>query len=421
MHHAVITSYALALALLAPGSLVLAQGSSEVTLDRARIAARSASWDVAAARATFDAARGRARQAGAFPNPVVSYAREQTAAGGLETSQRVIAVDQSLDAFGVRGARRAAARLRAAAAEARLRAAESHADFDAARALAHAIAADRRATLADQAARAFAAAVTTSERRLAAGDISGFAVRRIRLEAARYTVLRAEAQLARSAARSALAALTALPIDSMTQLVIPTPDPMMRARDVASLAAAAQSDRADLRAAIAEFDAAREETRLASRERVPGIGLTLGSKGEETTAGERLSGLVAGISIPIPLWDRRAGSVTAASGEERRRESEVAALRRRVAREVAEADAALRSAHEALGAFGPALESDAEAALRSGQVAYNEGDLSLLEWLDTVRAFYETMTSIAGLRAEVIIRSAALERAAGTNMTPEPR
>lgn len=420
MLHPVTRTSALVLALLSPGSIALAQDSA-LTLSRARAAARTASWDVAAARAALDAARGRARQAGAFPNPAVSYAREQTGRSGITNSQDVIAIEQSLDAFGVRTARGDAARLRATAAAERLRLAEMQADAEVVRALAQAIAADRSATLAGQAARAFAAAATTSERRLAAGDISGFAARRVRLEAARYRALLAEAMLARSAARSTLAALTALPIDSATPLSAPAFDTLSRPIDVAALAAAAQNDRPDLRAAVAEFDAARAETRLASRERLPGIALTMGSKREETTAGEQLGGYVAGVSIPIPLWDRRGGSVAAATGEERRRATELSALRRRVAREVIEASAAVHAAHEALRAFGPGLEADAESALRSGQVAYSEGELSLLEWLDTVRAFHETMTSIASLRAELLMRSAALERAAGTNVIQELR
>jgi outer membrane protein TolC len=46
-------------------------------------------------------------------------------------------------------------------------------------------------------------------------------------------------------------------------------------------------------------------------------------------------------------------------------------------------------------------------------VAYREGEISLLEWLDTIRAYHEAESAYADLRSEYITRRAALERATG--------
>ncbi|HVE78793.1 MAG TPA: TolC family protein, partial [Gemmatimonadaceae bacterium] len=184
-----------------------------LSLAEARAAARRTSPDLAAAREAVAAAAARERQAAAFPNPTLAYGREQTSADGQTNSQNIATLEQPLELGGIRGARRDAARLRREALEARLAAAEIQLDFDVARAYALALAADRRATLADQAAGAFGQALRISERRLAAGDVSGYANRRMRLEAARYAALRAEAELARRSARLALAALVARSAD----------------------------------------------------------------------------------------------------------------------------------------------------------------------------------------------------------------
>lgn len=416
-------SFTLFVAVAAHAKNASAQDTTSMTLSRARALARSASAEVAAARYTVEAARARARQAGAFINPVLSYDREQTSRAGESTSQDIIGVDQTIEAPGVRGARRDAARLRTSLAEARLLGAEAQLDLDVARAYAQAIAAGRRALLADQAAQAFAAAARISERRLREGDISGFAARRIRLETARYVVMRAEAVLARGTALLTLATLTGSPMDSSTQLRDPVADVTVAAMSVSgdSLVAVALRSRPELAAGGLEVDVATVETRLASRERLPSATLTVGSKREEVIGGDQLTGFVAGLSLPLPLWDRRSGAVGAAEAETQRRAADLAGVRRRITREVSEAVEALRAVQEQLRVLGPELQSDAESVLRSAQLAYAEGELSLIEWLDTVRAYYETQTSIVNLRAELVVRAAALERAVGTSFMQELR
>ena len=413
-----ITACAFAIAMVTATSA--AGQDSAFTFTRAITAGRAVSAELAAARAALDAARARARQAEAFANPVLSYNREQTGTDAATTSQDVIAVDQVVENPGIRAARRDAARFMIAAAEARVRSIEGDIDFEVTRAYAQSLASARRAALADQARRAFAAALVTAERRLREGDISGLQARRVRLEAARYTALRGEAVLASRAAHLTFATLTGLSIDSTATANAPV------LTGVASLPAdslivIALQSRGDLAAASAEVDVMRAESRVAGRERLPHATLTVGSKTEESIGGERLNGFVAGVSLPLPLWDRRGAAAEATVAETRREYAEWAGLRRRIAREVTEAAEAVRSVQEQLQTLGPALQADAAAALRSAQVAYTEGELTLLEWLDTVRAYYETETSIANLRAELLIRAAALGRAVGLKTIRELR
>lgn len=389
-------------------------------LPQARAAGRAVSAELAAAEAALEAARARARQAGAFVNPVLSYGREQTGASGASTSQDVIAVDQTVENPRVRSARGDAARFRVRAAEARVRAAGAEVDLEVTRAWARSVASARRAALADQAAQAFAAALLTSERRLQEGDISGFAARRIRLEAARYAALRAEAMLEARSAALALATRTGVRVETTTVFASP-PWTDVAVPPAESLVVLALLSRGDLAAASAEVDAARADADVAERERFPSATVTVGSKTEQPIAGERLRGFVAGLAIPLPLWDRRTAATEAQVAEARRRYVEWGGLRRAIGREVNEAALSLRAAQEQLRVLGPTLQADAAAALRTAQVAYAEGEVTLLEWLDTVRAYYETETSIATLRAELLVRAAALERAVGANLFQELR
>lgn len=399
--------------------LARTESALQLSLFGAQTAAARISPDLVAAREGVAAAAARERQSGAYPNPTLAYDREQTSGGGQTYSQSIATLDQPIE-LGVRGARREAARIRREAAEARRDAVDAQLRYDVARAYALTLAADRRATLADQAAEAFGQALRVSERRLAAGDVSGYANRRIRLEAARYAIVRAEAALARRSARLALASLVLSEPTSASGLILsdslPLETPDVTADTLVALALRA---RAELRASERDAQAGAAEASLARRERLPVPVLSGGVKTERVSASPQpLRGFAAGVSLPLPLWNRSGGAIDAAAAESRRRIAETESMRRRVTREVLDAADAYRATAEQITLLAPQLGPESSTALRAAQVAYSEGEASLVEWLDAVRAYHEAESSFATLRAELLIRRAALERAVGTRLSP---
>lgn len=393
-----------------------AQQQGGLTLEQARAIARQTSPDVAAARAAAEAAAGRARQAGAFPNPVLSYGREQTSRGDVTNAQDIVALEQRLEIGGQRGARTEVARLRQEAAEARLAAAEAELELAVARAYADVVAASRRAELAAQAADQFRRAVRVTEERFAAGDVSGYAARRIRLEAVRYEALAAEMMLEEREARLRLAALLGAPADTALAGLVPVADGEAGVLHLPpdSVAALALQRSPQLRAELLETQAARAEAKLARRERIPTPVASAGYKNERVAPGEQtFDGFVAGVSIPLPLWDRRGGAVQAAEAEARREAAETEARRRQVAREAREAYEAVRRTDEQVASLRAQLGDEARAALRAAEAAYAEGEITLVEWLDAVRAYQEAEAAYARLLAESFTQRAALERLLG--------
>ena len=391
-----------------------------LTLADARARARQLSPDLVAAREAVAAAAGRVRQAGAFANPVVSYDREQTSAAGATNAQNIVTLQQPLEFTGQRSLRRDIASAERAAAEARLAAAEARLDLEVTRAWARAAAAESRAGLVERIAGAFTSAQRVGQARLAGGDISGYEARRLRLEVARYAAVRAEALATRSVSRATLAALVtetgALPNDILLAAAAARV-PARVTVAVDSLLPIAETQRPELRAATLEAGAADVSARLAARERVPVPVAIVGYKNERAAgvAGQ-LSGLVAGVSLPVPVWDRREGAIAAAGAEARRRTALVEATRREIAREVREAYAAHQALAGQVTLLREVLDQETAAVLRSAQVAYTEGEMTLVEWLDAVRAAYEAETSYATLWADYITSRAALERAVGVSL-----
>jgi cobalt-zinc-cadmium efflux system outer membrane protein len=291
-------------------------------------------------------------------------------------------------------------------------------DFEVARSYAAAVAAERRAVLADEASQAFGKARQVSVARLAEGDVSGYEHRRLRLEAARYQALRLEALVARDGAVRVLASLLGR-TDSAGQpsvLLVDTVLPAPLAPDADSLVALALANQGELRAAELESQAGQAEARRASAARIPIPVLIGGYKSERLTTGETLDGFVAGVSLPLPIWDRQSGQVEAAEADAARQAAEVATLRRQTVREVRAAFDAHQALAGQLTALDAELGAEAASARRSAATAYAEGELSLLEWLDSVRAYQEAESTYITLWSEYIARRAALERATGATL-----
>ncbi len=390
-----------------------------LTLAQARAEARQASQEIVTARQTVAAAAGRERQAGAWSNPTLAYGREQTARSGEKNSQDIVSLEQALEIGGQRGVRRRVAGLERGAAEARLAATVARVDYEVARAYAAAVAAERRAALAEEAARAFGSAGRVSRERLAGGDVSGYQHRRLLLETARYATLRSSALVARDSALRGLAFLIggSARRDSAGQLALIdtlVPPPLVLSPD--SLVAAGLQVRADLRAAQLDRDAATAGVRVAGAERIPTPVLSGGFKGERLATGESLRGFVAGVSLPLPLWDRRGGAIAAAAAEAGRRSAELEGARRQAVREIEDGYAAHQAIAGQLAVLEGQLGEDARKARQAAEAAYAEGEIGLLEWLDSVRAYQEAETTYATLRAEYIARRAALERATGATL-----
>lgn len=398
-----------------------AQGQVPLSLPAARERALRVDPRITAAREAVAAARARERQAGAVPNPTLAYGREQTSGDGQSNSQNVASIEMPVE-VGLRSARRDVARARRAAAEARLELAGRDLAHEVTVAYARAVAADRQARIAARASAAFTEAVRVSQERLAAGDVAGYVHRRLRLEAARAATTHAEAVLAAHTARVALASLVAtdtVPIVASALVLTDTTVTTEVAPRADSLVTLALRSRVELRALASDADAAAAEAVLTARERRPVPVLSAGFKneslGQPESRNTSMAGFVAGLSVPLPIFDRGAGAIAAGQAESRRQRALVDAFRRRVAREVVEAHEAYRVVQEQVALLLPVVGPDALAALAAADVAYAEGEITLAEWLDVLRSYREAEASFASLQAEVLVRRAALERAVGAS------
>ena len=327
--------------------------------------------------AEVDRAEGLSAQARAHPNPTISLYSENFAGsspyGGLSRSETTLQYSQPFELGGKRSARIAAGEAGVIAARARGR--------------------QGRGVFANELARAYVA-VEIADRRIAIAEDeveegeADFKLARALVEAgkeARLRALQAETDLnaaramlegTRATRTAALARLSALagvetPFTGVSESLLDQPLTLRTYGPVDP-----QQSTGYL-AALADREAAARRVVLERKRAIPDV---TGQFGVRRLQGERANALVAGISVPLPLFDRNRGNIAAAEAEVRVADARAAILRLEVGANV-RAAIALAQAAEARVAAAARTMTTAEETYRLARIAYQAGKSSLAELL----------------------------------------
>jgi len=349
---------------------------------------------VEAAEARLRGARGARSTARALPNPVFTYQVENAAFPGgatpvgLDRETSVLAT-LPLEPLWQRWSRASRAGAEVRAADAELALARRDVVLDAARAFYRVALAQVSVRGAADIEESLDSLVRFNRTRVAEGVAAEGDLIRVEVERDRAMTERAlqEAELAR--ARAALlplpgdtqrtSATLASPViavdDSVLGAVLPTEE---------ELTARALTSRPDVVAARARARAAGSETGYQRALLVRQLGLTFGAK---TTGGVR--SMVAGLSLPIPLFDQNRGEIGRAAGERTAAERELAWTELRASAEVAGAYEAARVLGEQVSRLKGSFLSRAEESRRVALAAYQEGAAPLFQVIDATRTLAE--------------------------------
>lgn len=361
-----------------------ATAAAPLTLDAAIALALAANPSLRAATRAIDAADGAVRQAGARPNPTLSFLSEGTdRLTRTETTQ----VEQLIELGGKRAARVAlAARERDVAVDdAAARRAELRADVIAA--YMDALGAQERLALAGSALGLARRAAEVTARRVAAGKVSP-------VEATRAGVAEAEAGLDLLDARADLAQArrklgtlwaSSRPIDR--PLVEPpiVLEALPALEDLAArLDASPQLRRARSTVAGRDAQVAFERAR-----RVPDLTLTLGSQ-REREAG-RTQGVI-GLSVPLPLFDRNGGNTLAALRRADGARDELEAERLRLREALADAWQRADLASTQIATLRERVLPAAQSAYQAAVTGFELGKFAYTDVLDAQRTLFQART-----------------------------
>jgi cobalt-zinc-cadmium efflux system outer membrane protein len=342
----------------------------------------------------------------AFPNPAVTYSRE--GAGFTEFFQ----AEQSLPLFGVRGALARAGVAANAAAEAerdaRLWQLRSQAATIVARLSAEQARLDATRALVRE-MEGLLAILRTRERE---GEGSRFDRLRAEVELRDTRLLVTEAAAAVADARATLTSM--LPEGASVTQIVASPEAPALALTSETLVTRATTARAELRALRQSAQRATFESEAARRSRLPSPNVFGGLKRADAADGRERGGLI-GLSLSIPLFDTGARESARWSAEGARIEAERVALERRIRGEIAGALEVLSRRQSAVALAQP--NADDELVQIAG-IAYREGEVGILELLDSVRTASRARMRLIDTRLNARLAEIALERAVGETLWP---
>ncbi len=341
-------------------------------------------WDVRRAEA-------RALQAGLWPNPQIEGELENVAGSGAYSGTRsaetTVSLAQTFALGGDIGRRRAVAQLGTTLAGWDYEAARLEVLTDVTARYVAALSAQRRAEVAREALGLAEQVRATTRQRVEAGEAAP-------LEAVRASVPVANAQVAvRRAERELEAARRQLALTwesdaprfgALNGVLSEITEPPAAARLVALL-----NDNPAVARWATEISVRRAEARLARADATPDVTGRLGYKHDRA---EDAGALVVGVSLPLPIFDRRQGDVLAArlgvrSAEQRRREAEL-----RLETMLSAAYAQLANAYDEATAIRDVALPPAREAFEVTRGAFENADLSLIDLLDAQRTLFDLQT-----------------------------
>jgi cobalt-zinc-cadmium efflux system outer membrane protein len=401
----------LAVSVPMPHSIANAQESvTRITLEQALQLFGENNLELQISRAEAAEAAGLARQARAYPNPVAAMDHETLSDGAnLSETESFLTVSQQIDWPWRYAQRRTAAGRAADAASAMAQADSLSLAFDVKQAFITSGRAEGMFQVVQQVVSVFRTAEQSSAARFTEGDISGYELRRIRVERARY-----ESQLRHVTVELAHARrrLTALLVPGVTDVLLAPTAPMTESPPAvsgATLLDRALTSRPEIAAAGLSVESASAATSLSRWGALPDPTITAGYK--RISGG--LDGGIVGLELPIPLLNRQGGDSDAAAARLDAAQRRQLLTRRAVENDVRSALDAYTSLVQIDQLVTDTLLAGSEDLLDIALASYAEGEMTLLDLMDAAEAFREAQDTRTHVTAELWIAYFDLERAAG--------
>lgn len=397
----------------APVPLSAGAPALRLTLQEALVRAERASALLAGARAREEAAQAAGVTARQLPNPEFEFSTgpvRPRGPGGPEGNAQTLALAQPIDYPSVRAARAGVADAGVAGAQAGQRVL-------------------RRALQARVRGAFYQVLQREEQLRIAEEDLANLQQIRDRVglrvdlgESPRLDLIRADTELlnarrARDAARmrvdqarAALAILVAAPTDSPIAVAggLPALPPVPPLPDIRESALRLNPELAQLdaerRRAIARLD-------LEQRLRVPALSLRAGFDQEPDQSRWRV-----GLSLPLPLLNRREGPIREAAAEAAYAQAQHEARRQALLAELEQAYTGFALARQQVQAFEGGLLRQAQQSLRVAEAAYRFGERGIIEYLDAQRTLRLVRQDYANALFEARYALIELERLIGSDL-----
>jgi cobalt-zinc-cadmium efflux system outer membrane protein len=180
------------------------------------------------------------------------------------------------------------------------------------------------------------------------------------------------------------------------------------------LAAVARTNNFELRLRAVELAQQGFRVALAKNERFPAI--SVGPSISEENAFERERVIGAGISFPLPLWNRNGGNIEAAAARRLQAETSLLVAQREVERKVREAALTYESKVKEMGKWRPDAAQHFKEAAEVADRHYRLGAVPVSTYLELQKQYFEAVESLLDTKKEALEAAQNLEQLTGLPM-----
>ncbi|WP_241290513.1 TolC family protein [Burkholderia stabilis] len=403
---------------LSPGPAMAASGSAvppsealpsaSLTLPDALAVAARNNPALRGARADVDASAGALMQAGARPNPEVSFLQE-----GFRRAERTSTalINQTIELGGKRSARLDVASYGREAANASLDEQGAVVRADVIAAFYGLLAAQRQLQVTEESAAIAARSADLAGRRAQAGKVSPVEATKAQVAAAGVQIevvtARGRVEVAREKLNAVMGEARGDRLAVLGDLeVVPPVEPLP--------ALTAQLDDAPLaRIARAEMLRSNAAVSLERARRIPDVTISAGVK-RVTTGGVPDNQAVVGVSIPIPLFNTNKGALLDATHKAERANADLDRERTRLRLELTQAYANFEAAAQEAQRLKADILPAARLALDAMSRGYELGKFSFLDVLDAQRTLFQGQSQYVRALAGAHTARADIGRLVGT-------
>ncbi len=367
----------------APGDTLTLQESLALALaNNSRL--QSFSWEVRAREA-------QALQVGLWPNPSLGTETEDLSTedpiGDFTGSEQMVQVSQPIELWGRPGKRRDVAEEERDLAGWDYEAARLDVVSQTTQAFVGLVAAEQRVHLARQLVRLSEEVFQTVSRQVETGEVSPVEKQRARVPLSQARIRLRRAEEARTAARTTLSGQWGRSDTTTFREVEGTFGPVRPVPSLDSVKAALGRNPALARQQD-EIEQARAVVSLEKSNRLPVPAVTVGWQRFGGRTGSDRTALKAGVSLPLPLWDRNQGAVQRARFRLERARRQREAARVRLDTTLSKAYRSLVSAQNEAQTIAEETLPAAQSAFESVRQGYRQGKFDYLEVLDAQRTLF---------------------------------
>jgi len=123
-----------------------------------------------------------------------------------------------------------------------------------------------------------------------------------------------------------------------------------------------------------------------------------------------------GISFDIPLWNFKSTEIAEAENLSLKQEDELSALQIELVTQVKAKLGQFKLSQQTIGLFRTGLLKQAEESLKISEISYKEGEISLIDFLDSQRTYYSIREDFQEALYNLNADKAALEKAIGEEL-----